>query len=449
MKKWDSSYSNHSFMSIHQDKSPKKITDNISLNSIKESDFNQPTSLLVDYRESNVAQLQKIANQSPQVEKTTQLQAMANQFNEQKKVPNNTPQYVVQRKIHVKGGKKYNRVEPTVVAPKLTALATSPNIYYVRSAEDIGKMKASEDVPVLANKKHLIGERHNESSFNTAVANWGWAAGMLIEEYSTHKKLKSPKQTKKEGTDTTEGTYDQNFVHANAKALEDTAAKGLTLAVNGQIFGAQVLRFATAIQSPETFSQTNKAQLKDACATAWHKCSPLMDLTLTLASYLAKSAQSTFFHDKKHDLVRSVITAPLIGAVGAGLDNMREQLLDENSVHLDVDIIQNFIDKADQLVPVLQELIVAYDNKDFSLQNIRQMTTAAQPGGNTEHGNVGALDPLREKYMIKNINAAKVPTLVKIGRQHVGHMEDAPPAHSITYNDYTNFEAKNTANNVD
>ena len=383
--------------------------------------------------------------------KAAQMETTSTEHLEQKK--NNATKMqaskITQLKIHVKSGEKFDRTKPETTAPRLVDIANSPNIYYVRSMEDIEQMKASINVPVLANKKHLIGERHEASRFTDAVANWGWAAGMLIEEYSKHEKLKSPLQTEKERSAITEGVYDQNFVHGKAKALEDTGAKGLTLAVNAKIFGTIMLRLATAFQTQEVFAQTNKAELKTNCTTAWHKCSPLMDLVLTLSSYLLKSSQSFLFHDKKHDLVSQTLTLDLINQVGAGLDNIKEQSEDKNTLHLNPLHIQNFINRADQLVPVMQQLIVAYDNKDFSLEDIQGMTTAAQPGGNTDRGDIGALDPLREKYMRKNINAAKVPSLVKIGRQHVGHMTDNLPANSIPYNDYVDFEAKNTADNVD
>ncbi len=388
----------------------------------------------------------------PEVTGQKKLQNMMNHLDSQQKSPIRTTENAItskatQFKIHVKSGEKYNGVNEDITAPKLIVIANSPEIYFVRTNEDIEKMKNKEDVPVLANKKHLIGERHDASRFTEAVADWGWAVSMLIEEYSKHDKLKNPKKAEKENSKVTDGQYDQDFIYGKAKALEDEAAKDLTLTINGKIFAGKILTFATLFQIPTNFTTTDKAQLKTTCEAAWHKCDPVMDVALTLVDYYRKSTKQ-WFSLKKHDLIQNTLTGEFLKEIGIGLDNIKEQIDDENNLHLDPVKIQNFLNRANELVPVMQQLIVAYDNKDFNLQQIEAMSEKALIAGPYQSGDIGEFDPLREKYMRNNINRASRPTLIKIGRQHVVHLANDLPANTIAHNDYTDFEVYNTASKV-
>ena len=351
---------------------------------------------------------------------------------------------IVQRKIHVKSGEKFDTTVPEITAPDLVTIAKSPHIFYVQSMADIGRMKASEDVPVLENKKHLIGEEHNQSRFGEAVNNWGWSSQLVIEKYSSHEKLKSPAQEKqKKAAKPSSGQYDEEHIKANATALEDTAAKGLTLATNSKIFGAKLLKMSGDMHDAEQFATLDPVVIRDLCTAAWHKCEGLMDVTLTLTSYLLESSKSTFFYDKEHDLVKSVLNAQLINGVGEGLDNIREQREDTTRPILNAAILNEFINSADKLIPVMQKLIVAYDSKGFSLEEIQGMTTKA-----IDNSSIGELNNLRERYMLQNIKGARVPSLVKIGRKHVTNIGKNPPADSKLYNDSTNFETENMASTV-
>src|SRR5882757_1382195 len=182
-----------------------------------------------------------------------------------------------QLKIHVKSGEKFDAPKPTTTAPRLVAIVKSPNIYHVQSMDDMNLMKQQTDVPVLAPKKHLIGEIHSASQFPQVAADWSWAGELLIEAYSQHEKLVSPQQeNKKEETKT--GATGQDIMYAKAKGLENTAVKGLTNLVNVKLFAPRVQQMAQNNQQPVEFGKMDKNQLKAFCETSWQKCSPAVDV---------------------------------------------------------------------------------------------------------------------------------------------------------------------------
>jgi len=355
---------------------------------------------------------------------------------------------VFQRKIHVKSGKKYDSAS-SETDKKTAKIATADGIYLVQSDNDIDKMKRGEDVPVLAPKRHLIGEVHSASRYSDAVAAWGWGAEPLIESYSKHAKLKNPKQTEKKKTSAKEGVYDQNFIDAMAKGLEDTAVKGLANLVNAQIFGSKALKIANKCQNVNTFTNLDKVQLKTSCSTIWIKYDLAADVVQSLQDYLQESKAARGFgwfgdYFPEHQQIEQVVTQNLAQCIIAGRKNVSDQYFDENNSHLDPVILTNCNNAIDSLVPLLQKLIVAYDPGVFSLPDIKQASDEAKQSNDIEK-----LSPLREAFMVRNIAAAKIPALVKIGIAHVQNLQNNLPAESIPYDDYAAFETKNTWKNVD
>ena len=171
---------------------------------------------------------------------------------------------VAQLKIHVRSGEKFDSVNKTVAAPRLKKIAEASKVYLVRSMGDIDRMKQNEDVPVLAPKKHLIGEAHSQSQFPQVAADWEWGAQLLIEAYSEHEKLKNqPQADKKRDAEGQQGG--ENIMYAKAKGLEDTAVKGLTELVNAQIF-QDIVTMARNNQKQGEFEKLTTHNLKSIVA---------------------------------------------------------------------------------------------------------------------------------------------------------------------------------------
>jgi hypothetical protein len=353
----------------------------------------------------------------------------------------------VQRKIHVKDGKKYDSVSQGINAPRLKAIAESPAIYLVKSQDDINLMKQNQDAPVLAPRKHLIGEVHNASQFTTAVGDWAWGAQLLIEPYGTHGRLVDSQQAQKRKAPT--GDANEQTMWVQAKALEDTAAKSLTNLANARIFGTKMATLAGRLQTPSTFAAIDKLELKTRCTDAWHKLRPALTAANELASYLLASAEERglgfigkYFNE--HALVKQTVTTALINEIAEGLDNVKAQVDTQATSQLAPAKIAALLTHVDALIPVFQRLVVSYDPAGYKLSEIQQATTNA-----LQNKDIGELDSLRERYMRQQIDAAGVPALVKIGAQHVVHLSNNLPAHAEAFADYTAFRDKNTAANVD
>jgi hypothetical protein len=353
----------------------------------------------------------------------------------------------VQRKIHVKSGEKFDGVSKGVTAPKLKAIANSSAIYLVRSMDDVNAMKLQQDVPVLGPKKHLIGESHSASQFTTAVTDWSWGAELLIEAYSQHETLGSPKQDeKKQASANKNGAED--IMYATAKGLENTAVRGLTDLVNAQIFGKDLLQMARNNQKSGEFDKLDKQQFKTFCENTWQKWSAAIGVVRALIQYLtdSKKSQEAFWgsYFKEHVFIKSIVTLPLYNKMRDGIDNIIDQTEDLDNSRLDPALLANFLNGTDELIPALRRLIVAYDPKGFTLNQIKDMDEEA-----FNSDDIKELDPLRERYMKKNIEAAPVPTLVKIGSNHVTHLLQDLPAKTEGHMNYAAFANKNMANNVE
>jgi hypothetical protein len=96
---------------------------------------------------------------------------------------------VVQRVISVKGGATYRRKEELPVAARenvtVEGYATSADKYLIASAADVVKRAQGEKPPMLTPHRHLIGELHNASRFEEAIATWGWGADKMAEGFRT------------------------------------------------------------------------------------------------------------------------------------------------------------------------------------------------------------------------------------------------------------------------
>jgi hypothetical protein len=352
----------------------------------------------------------------------------------------------IQRKIHVKDGSKYDRVAPELNAPRLKAIAESPAIYLVRSQGDLTLLKQQQDAPVLAPRKHLIGEHHAASQFTTAVGDWAWGAELLIEPYSSHSRLLDSKREEKQRNPT--GGPDEQTMWTQAKALEDTAAKSLANLANARIFGTRMATLATALQTPSTFQNTSAIALKNACALAWPKCNAALTVATELSRYLLASANErglgifgSYFAE--HALVAQTLTRTLLTELGEGIDNIKDQYDDQTAVHLSPVKIGAMLNQVDALIPVVQRLVVAYDG-GLNLPGVQLATTGAIQNDDISH-----LNPLRERYMSRRITAARVPALVKIGAEHVVNLRNNLPPHTLAFDDYNAFRDHNTADNVD
>ncbi len=355
---------------------------------------------------------------------------------------------VAQLKIHVASGEQFDSVNKSIKAPRLKSIAEASKIYLVQSMGDIQKMKQNEDVPVLAPKKHLIGEAHSQSQFPQAAEDWGWGAQLVIEAYSEHEKLKNQAQAdKKSNAENKQGG--ENIMYAKAKGLEDTAVKGLASLVNAQIF-QDIVTMARNNQKQEEFEKLTTTEFKKYCKETWQKWKAALGVANSLQTYLQDSDINNnrgifWSHFKEHDSIEAVLTAKLIKDMEDGLDNIFDQIQQPGVSLLDVGLLCAFLDATEVLIPVVQKLIVSYDPKGFSLNAIERMSDDARIG----HGDIDQLNPLRERYMRKNIEAASIPALVKIGAKHVVNLQQAPSANTEGYADYTAFTIKNTANNVE
>ena len=352
----------------------------------------------------------------------------------------------IQMRVHVRSGKRYEGAKPETVG-KIRDIANAAGTFLVQSDEDIQAMKGGQDAPILAPKKHLIGEHHERSEFTRAVEAWGWGTTMLIEPYSTHERLKNPsEQALRSGARVTEGTYDESFMFAKAQALENTAAKGLTNLVNAQIFGAKAVRIAET--SSEAFRLLDQRDLTTACEQIQQKYGVAAAVATSLASYFRESTEErglgilgSYFPE--HALIQQTVTVTLLREIGEAQENVSNQVRDPTRLVLDKAILAKCNAHIDALVAILQKLVAAFD-RGVRLDQVERMSGEA-----LANRDVGKLDPLRERYMVANINAAAVPALVKIGRQHVDHLKTRLPAETVAYDDYAAFRDKNTFRNVD
>jgi hypothetical protein len=346
-------------------------------------------------------------------------------------------QAATQLKLKVKDGKEYRSIDGKINAPRLRKLIESSAMYFINSDSEVDNIRDGNNVPVLISKKHLIGEHHSQSNFLNAVRDWGWAASILIEQYSQHQKLKSPLQTERESSTSTDGVYDEKYLHKNAKGLEDAAAKGLSNAVNSKLFGEKLLQFAQKMQNPRLFASLSVAQIQDFCESAFRKMSPLSDVVMMLINYLTKSNQNLFFKDKLHNQVLGTITPDLLIEVNSCINNVREQYLNPSRAFLDPNKIISFLNHADAIIALMRELVVAYDPSGFKGHEIQNMITDTN---NTK--DIGKMSPLREKYMANNIAHTPAPVLVQIGVNHADSLK-GKIADAISYKDYTEFVTEN------
>jgi hypothetical protein len=354
----------------------------------------------------------------------------------------------LQRTISVKGGKRYSSLPQGYEAPRFKALAESPSLYLVRTQADADRMLQQNDVPVLAPKKHLIGETHIQSRFTDAVKDWAWGAELLIEAYGDNKRLTDSAQQDKRNKPT--GSEEEQLMWRKAKALEDHSAKALTNLVNARIFISNLLRMADAFtRTSSAFASQDKDALKDLCSSVWQKCNPALTVTLELARYVRESTAERGWgilgsYFPEHEVVQKAVTVELIEGIGKGLDNIKDQIDHPDECRLSPERLRAMSIRIEILIPVLQRLVVAQDPSGFSLGELQEATRLS-----VEQNSIDPLNSVRERYMRQRIAAAGLPTLVKIGSAHVSNLRDGLPEHALAFDSYDQFEAANTAERVE
>jgi hypothetical protein len=200
---------------------------------------------------------------------------------------------------------------------------------------------------------------------------------------------------------------------------------------------------------PEALKRQAEKQTKENCDLAWQKGNLALFVARELARYLRESAESPFlgifgsyFHG--HEAVKKAVTAELFGDIGAALDSIKQQYDDPGGVHLSAPKIEKMLQRIDTLIPVLQELVVAYD-PNVKLEQVQKATKRAIKGKK-----IDAMSPLRERYMRRRIEEARIPSLVKIGAAHVQHLRNmSMPANTLGFDSFEEFETKNTFQNAD
>jgi hypothetical protein len=352
----------------------------------------------------------------------------------------------IQRKIRVQDGRVYAAADEGT-NQRFRRIVQSPATYLARSGQDLHQMKTGNDAPLLAPRKHLIGECHSASQFTTAVHDWAWGAEMLTEAYSSHRRLIDSAKEEKQSAPT--GNADEQVLWRQAGALEDRGAAALADLVNARIVATRLLQTTNALHGSGILPEQTP-RFTGACELGWKKCKLALIVALELTRYISDSSKArgwgifgSYFPD--HQLVAGVVNEQLLAELGGGLDNIMAQLDDMSRLHLEPAKLLRILVHIDALIPVLRSLVASHDPHGHTETELKTATDSA-----IAHRDIGRLSPVRERYMRQRIESAGVPTLVRIGQGHVANLrKNGLPQQTLAFDDYQAFRLKNSFLQVD
>lgn len=352
-----------------------------------------------------------------------------------------------QRVIAVKGGAAYTKKDDLPEAARenetLVGQATSGDRYLIASAADVVKRAQGQKPPMLTPHRHLIGESHNASRFEEALADWGWGADKMAEGFRTSALVKDKISDENRSIQSvglvTNLYYQTKYLdNLHAAALHDLGmarymlssvkdiAKDLRLTANDVATGVE------ASTNKSKFSQDQKGFDKVAARfkAAWDVMNYLPSYKSACAARLKTvrgmgNAGPALLHDfaaymqarwdKIDDNVKFLSGRPW------GLFDSWKETATNLKTYVDnaTDFIA-FIDTfAGHLVALAQaEAATLPGDAEQNRNAVAQGWEKAKSGGVHEGGS-----EIREPFMADNINTKlNKPGIVQIGSEHVTNL---------------------------
>ncbi|CAL1518619.1 hypothetical protein [Chitinophaga sp. MM2321] len=456
----------------------KSVVNDFHPGSVKDGSSSRYT----DQRVETVAQrkLQTAADNSSQVKQAGHLAGMATTFSRPLQRVAAPANAVVQRKILLRNNKVYSDIVKEDTGPVIKMKKSRDN-FLMQNLDDISKVNAgkAEDVHILSPHRHLIGETHTASQFAQAVTDWGWGARQLRENLSDNKlmphkagdKLRATKGSTEYGSLPLEDTMVKNLATAvisrddlrnlsqiyKLVALQKIVAEEKEKEKNNEdkivslesILGSLTPLIIDDKKNDEKEKEEpkhpvpslradrpsiNNIEVANTALQALHQIAAILE---DLTNYAIKENSLLGFFSAR-DLPKEILTMLEEGNLFETLDEVGLSIrafIRGNTVP-DVAVLNKGIALMDHVITFYKLIIEKHQPDLFKNYNV----AAAD--------NLDSLDAPREEKMAQHIAQSPIPSLTKVGRDHLPGLHNRNIPAALLFHSYANFQEASKAPNV-